>query len=387
MEDADKLLDDAGLHNPHVHEFVRRWAAHTGAARIEVVSAADDGRLVQESLAAGEIVPAGEGLYYSRSFWKDTARSEERTFVATSNPADKGVYNNWVLSSEMKPKVEGLMKGASAGKTMYVVPYLMAPPGSPLESYAAGVELTDHRTVVLHMIRMARVGPSLLDNLKDPSSFVRGVHVTGDLDTLEHGTENDKRHFVTVADERLILHFGSSYGGNALLGKIAHGLRQASYDGKASRQFLAEQFIKGRELTIGVLDRGEGPFALPVIEIEVDPGRAFDYQGKYLGKGTREICPAKIPEEMARAAQQTALTAHTTLGCDGYTRTDVMAAEDGIYYLETNTLPGLTKASLVPQELKVIGLEFRRFLDEQIAIARRRVAPATPRHPAARTAR
>jgi phosphoenolpyruvate carboxykinase (GTP) len=253
MEDADKILDDAGLHNPHVHEFVRRWAAHTGAARIEVVSAADDARLVQESLAAGEIVPAGEGLYYSRSYWKDTARSEERTFVATANEADKGLYNNWRPSSEMKPKVEGLMKGASAGKTMYVVPYLMAPPGSPLESYAAGVELTDHRTVVLHMIRMARVGPALLDNLRDPASFVRGVHVTGDLDTLEHGTENDKRHFVTVADERLILHFGSSYGGNALLGKIAHGLRQASYDGKASGEFLAEQFM-----LIGIQDRQTG---------------------------------------------------------------------------------------------------------------------------------
>jgi phosphoenolpyruvate carboxykinase (GTP) len=253
MEDADKILDDAGLHNPHVHEFVRQWAAHTGAARIEVVSAADDARLVQESLAAGEIVPAGEGLFYSRSYWKDTARSEERTFVATSNPADKGQYNNWRPSSEMKPIVEGLMKGASAGKTMYVVPYLMAPPGSPLESYAAGVELTDHRTVVLHMIRMARVGPALLDNLADPASFVRGVHVTGDLDSLEHGTANDKRHFVTVADERLILHFGSSYGGNALLGKIAHGLRQASYDGKASGEFLAEQFM-----LIGIQDKQTG---------------------------------------------------------------------------------------------------------------------------------
>src|SRR4051794_40195981 len=253
MEDADKILDDAGLHNPHVHEFVRLWSAHTGAARIEVVSATDDARLVQESLAAAEIVPAGEGLYYSRSYWKDTARSEERTFVATSNEADKGVYNNWRPSSEMKPTVEGLMKGASAGKTMYVVPYLMAPPGSPLESYAAGLGLTDHRTVVLHMIRMARVGPALLDNLKDPASFVRGVHVTGDLDSLEHGTANDKRHFVTVADERLILHFGSSYGGNALLGKIAHGLRQASYDGWASGEFLAEQFM-----LLGITDKQTG---------------------------------------------------------------------------------------------------------------------------------
>ena len=197
-------------------------------------------------------MPAGEGLYYSRSYWKDTARSEERTFVATSNPADKGVYNNWRPSSEMKPKLEGLMRAPPRQDDVRrALPHGAARLAA--REYAAGVELTDSRTVVLHMIRMARVGVAYLDNLKDPASFVRGVHVTGDLETLEHGTDNDKRHFVTVADERLILHFGSSYGGNALLGKIAHGLRQASYDGKASGTFLAEQFM-----LIGIHDKQTG---------------------------------------------------------------------------------------------------------------------------------
>ena len=98
------------------------------------------------------------------------------------------------------------MQGALAGKTMYVVPYLMAPAGSPLEAYAAGVQLTDHRTVVLHMIRMARVGVHVIENLADPTSFVRAVHVTGDLENLRQGTPDDMRYFVTVADERTILH-------------------------------------------------------------------------------------------------------------------------------------------------------------------------------------
>lgn len=253
MADIDRVLDEAGLHNPHVHEYVRTWAGITGASRIEVVSAADDSRLVAESLAAGEIVPAGDGTYYSRSYHKDTARSEERTVVATSNPADKGVYNNWRPAAEMKELLVSRMRGASAGKTMYVIPYLMAAPGSPLEDYAAGVELTDHRTVVLHMIRMARVGPEYLDSLTHPDRFVRGVHVTGDLENLGQGTAEDQRYFVTVADERLILHYGSSYGGNALLGKIAHGLRQAAYDGKASGEFLSEQFM-----LIGIHDRQTG---------------------------------------------------------------------------------------------------------------------------------
>src|SRR3954466_7307830 len=163
----DTVLDEAGLKNGHVREYVRHWAELTGAARIEVVNAADDARLLREAVEAGELFPAGGGRYYSRRHVKDTARSEERTVVATGNPADKGVYNNWRPSSEMRPLLEERMRGASAGKTMYVVPYLMAPPGSPLETYAAGVELTDTRTVVLHMIRMARVGVKYINDLED----------------------------------------------------------------------------------------------------------------------------------------------------------------------------------------------------------------------------
>ncbi|MGH3261066.1 MAG: hypothetical protein ACRDNS_03625, partial [Trebonia sp.] len=225
MVDLDAALDAAGLKNQKARDYVRHWAELTDAAKVEVVSAADDARLLQEALRAGEVEPVGEGMYYSRSYAKDTARSEARTIVATSNPDDKGTYNNWHPASQMEPMLEERMRGASAGKTMYVIPYLMAPPHSPLEPYACGIELTDSRVVVLHMIRMARVGVDFVDNLEDPDSFVRAVHVTGDLEHLGQGTPDDQRYFVTAADERTILHFGSSYGGNALLGKIAHGLR------------------------------------------------------------------------------------------------------------------------------------------------------------------
>jgi phosphoenolpyruvate carboxykinase (GTP) len=253
MAAVDRVLDEAGLKNPQVREYVRYWAELTGADRIEVVSAADDDRLIQESLDAGELLPAGEGRYYSRSHHKDTARSEERTIVATNDRKDKGVYNNWRPASEMKPSLEERMRGASAGKTMYVIPYLMAPPGNALAPWATGVELTDTRTVVLHMIRMSRVGVEYVESLEDPDQFVRAVHVTGDLENLGQGTPEDQRYFVTVADERTILHFGSSYGGNALLGKIAHGLRQAAYDGWASHRFLGEQYM-----LIGIHDKETG---------------------------------------------------------------------------------------------------------------------------------
>lgn len=253
MADLEAVLDAAGLTNPRVRAFVQEYAELTGAERVEVVNAADDARLLEEAVAAGELQMAGEGRYYSRSYHKDTARSEERTVVATSNESDRGVYNNWRPASEMKPLLHDRMRGASEGKTMYVIPYLMAPAGNALEPWAAGVELTDTRTVVLHMIRMARVGVRFVNDLEDPDSFVRAVHVTGDLEHLGQGTADDQRWFVTVADERTILHYGSSYGGNALLGKIAHGLRQGAYDGWASRKFLAEQYM-----LIGIHDKETG---------------------------------------------------------------------------------------------------------------------------------
>jgi phosphoenolpyruvate carboxykinase (GTP) len=253
MVDVTSVLDAAGVTNPSVREYVAYWAELTGAARVEVVGPADDARLIAECLEAGELDPAGEGLYYSRSYHKDTARSEERTVVATSTPTDKGEYNNWRDAAEMTELQKNNMRGASAGKTMYVIPYLMSPVGNVLAPWATGVELTDCRTVVLHMIRMSRVGVKYINDLEDPNQFVRAVHVTGDLENLGQGTPEDSRYFVTVADERTILHYGSSYGGNALLGKIAHGLRQAAYDGWVSGKFLAEQYM-----LIGIHDNETG---------------------------------------------------------------------------------------------------------------------------------
>jgi len=140
----------------------------------------------------------------------------------------------------------------------------------------------------------------------------------------------------------------------------------------ANVPYIVEQFIAGRELTVGVIEGGDGPFPLPVIEIETDPGARFDYEGKYLGKGTREICPAKIPDAMRDEAQSMALAAHIALGCEGYSRSDLIASSEGVYFLELNTLPGLTTSSLVPQQLHEAGISFRDFLEEQVSLAKGR---------------
>lgn len=144
---------------------------------------------------------------------------------------------------------------------------------------------------------------------------------------------------------------------------------------EVSVPYIVEQFLAGRELTVGVVDDGRGAVALPVIEIETDPGFNFDYAGKYLGTGTREICPARIPDSLRDAAQRAAVAAHEALGCEGYSRTDLIATGDSeVYFLELNTLPGLTTSSLVPQELKEVGIGFGQFLERQVELAKERIA-------------
>ena len=136
--------------------------------------------------------------------------------------------------------------------------------------------------------------------------------------------------------------------------------------------YLAEQFVEGTELTVGVVDGENGARALPPSEVRVDPGRAFDYEGKYLGKGTREITPAEVPAAVSVAAQQLALDAHRALGCEGYSRSDFIVGAQGPVFLELNTLPGLTRMSFVPQQLAAEGTSMQSFLQGQIALARRR---------------
>jgi D-alanine-D-alanine ligase len=136
--------------------------------------------------------------------------------------------------------------------------------------------------------------------------------------------------------------------------------------------YLAEEFVSGTELTVGVVDGPSGPRPLPPSEVRLEQGRAFDYEGKYLGKGTREITPAEVPPEVSRAAQDLALAAHRALGCEGYSRTDIICSAKGPVFLELNTLPGLTRASFLPQQLAAEGTSMGSFLEGQLAIARAR---------------
>ena len=137
-------------------------------------------------------------------------------------------------------------------------------------------------------------------------------------------------------------------------------------------EYLIEPCIAGVEATCGVLEQPDGAvFSLPPIEIVPAEG-AFDYTAKYLLKSTQEICPGRFSPEISRQIMDLALRAHRALSCFGYSRTDFIVSEKGPIYLETNTLPGLTKASLYPKALKAQGIDFADFLRDQIVLAERR---------------
>jgi D-alanine-D-alanine ligase len=140
-----------------------------------------------------------------------------------------------------------------------------------------------------------------------------------------------------------------------------------------SETYLVEPFIAGVEATCGVLEQADGSLrSLPPIEIVPADG-AFDYTAKYLLKSTQEICPGRFSPEITAALMADALKAHRALSCSGYSRSDFIISEKGPIYLETNTLPGLTKASLYPKALKSQGIDFSDFLRDQVVQAERRV--------------
>jgi D-alanine-D-alanine ligase len=165
-------------------------------------------------------------------------------------------------------------------------------------------------------------------------------------------------------------HDGSSYG---LIFVNARQDLVAVRNAARTEHYLIEPRITGVEGTCAVLERSNGEIiALPPVEIVPGEGN-FDYTAKYLLKSTQEICPGRFSPGVTAAIKDNALRAHKALSCSGYSRTDFIISDKGPVYLETNTLPGLTKASLYPKALKAQGIDFADFLKDQIVLAERRL--------------
>ncbi len=129
---------------------------------------------------------------------------------------------------------------------------------------------------------------------------------------------------------------------------------------------VVERFIVGMEISVPVL--GVPPTALPEIEIVPKTG-FYDYENKYTPGATEEICPARLDDATRTLAAELALHAHAVLGCRSVSRTDIIVADDGLYVLETNTLPGMTDTSLLPLSARTAGISFPALLDRLIADA------------------
>src|SRR5436309_1004686 len=158
---------------------------------------------------------------------------------------------------------------------------------------------------------------------------------------------------------------GSSVG--MTLVKTAKGLDAAvELARRYDDEVMAEQFIPGRELTVGIL----GDVPLPVGEI-IPKHELFDYECKYTLGLSQEIFPAKIDTKLARQLQELAFIAHRALKLGGYSRVDFRLSPDGdIFCLEANTLPGMTKTSLVPQAAHAAGIEFAELCERICRLAR-----------------
>ena len=186
-------------------------------------SPAENARLVDGMLQDGTLQglhpQQAPGSYLHRSHPSDVARTEHLTFIASGTREDAGPTNNWMSPQEARERVFPLFDGAMKGRTLYVVPYVMGPLGSPFSK--VGVEITDSAYVVANMRIMTRMGKPALDQLGASEDFVPGLHSLGDLSP-------DRRFIVHFPQERAIWSVGSGYGGNALLGKKCLALRIAS---------------------------------------------------------------------------------------------------------------------------------------------------------------
>jgi D-alanine-D-alanine ligase len=133
------------------------------------------------------------------------------------------------------------------------------------------------------------------------------------------------------------------------------------------QRIMAQAYIRGREVSCGVLEYDGKLNALPPTEIIPMVDDFFSYEAKYTDGGSQEITPAQMPDEIIETIQQNAVVAHQALGCRTYSRTDMIVADEKVYLIETNTLPGLTRHSILPQQAKVAGISFPQLLDLIIA--------------------
>jgi phosphoenolpyruvate carboxykinase (GTP) len=227
-----------------VEEWVDEAAALTRPSRVVWCDGSKteyDG-LIEAMLRDGTLLPLNPRTYPScylhRSHPQDVARTEQLTFICTRNRDDAGPTNNWMAPADAKTRAGAHLERAMRERTMWVIPYLMGPAGSPMSR--TGVMVTDSAYVVASMHLMTRVGQVAFQHMRDEGDFIAGLHSLGDLSP-------DRRLVLHFPEEKLIWSVGSGYGGNALLGKKCHALRLASWQARQEGWLAEHMLILGVE--------------------------------------------------------------------------------------------------------------------------------------------
>jgi phosphoenolpyruvate carboxykinase (GTP) len=245
---SNRKPGDRNTENQSLIRFVEEWAALCQPERIYWCdgSVSERKALTEEAVRTGVLIELNQqklpGCYYHRSNLNDVARVERLTFICTESQEEAGPTNNWAAPKEMERKLRDLLDAAMRGRTMYVLPYLMGPPGSPLSK--VGVELTDSIYVCLSMGIMTRMGDVALEHLGDSDDFNHGIHSMLDVSP-------DRRYIAHFPRENKIISVGSNYGGNVLLGKKCLALRIGSYLARSENWLAEHMLILGVESPTG----------------------------------------------------------------------------------------------------------------------------------------